>query len=421
MKNRMKLMIVFTAILVMLTGCFGSDKPVANVSSGGITDNLSMPWIASKNTTRINSAKAAEAAAIVSQTLWMATSDTNRPGGVIIADPTDWQAALVSANLIHHPNDGPVLFADKGEVPEVTLRELKRLRPKGVDSNDSIQVILVGNLDAKVENQIKALGYKTDRVGGVNAPALAKEVDAYYADVTKELPQSVIVGSMDSADYTMPVVNWIAHMPEPLLYVKKDEIPKETAEALSMRDGQANIYIVGPESVVSSKVEELLGQYGRVVRISGDDPYENAIAFAKYKDPATGFGWGITAPGHNFSFVSKATPELALAAAPFSHLGKHAPLLWTDKKGMPDTVMSYVMSVQPKYRDSPVEGPYNHAWLTGSMDELSEAAQGEIDTMLEIVSESGAGHGVHGGGTADKEQPTSDEHDSKGEGGSSHH
>jgi hypothetical protein len=56
------------------------------------------------------------------------------------------------------------------------------------------------------------------------------------------------------------------------------------------------------------------------------------------------------------------------------------------------------MSMQPKYKMSPTEGPYNHAWLTGGEDALSAAAQGEIDTMLEIVSESGEGHGGHGSG-----------------------
>jgi len=418
--------IVSAALLLTLTGCFDSNKPAASTGGGSMASGSSAPWIASKNTTRINADQPAEAAVIVSQTLWMATEEGNRPGGVIIADPQDWQTALVSANLIHHPNDGPVLFAGPDSVPDVTLQELKRLRPKGVDSNNGVQVMLVGNLGENVEVQIKALGYKTDRIEGGSAPAIAKAIDAYYAELTKEVPQSVIVGSMDSAEYTMPAVNWIAHMPEPLLYVQKDKIPQETIDALNTRGGGANIYILGPEGAVSANVEEQLGQYGKVIRIAGDDPYENAIAFAKFKDPETGFGWGIDSPGHNFSFAAKASPELALAAAPFSHLGKHAPLLWTDKKGMPDSVMSYVMSVQPKYKESPVEGPFNHAWLTGSTVELSIAAQGEIDAMLEIVSESGAGHGAHGGGQpAEEGQSSSGAQEGGsgggGESGGSHH
>ncbi|XID93789.1 cell wall-binding repeat-containing protein [Paenibacillaceae bacterium WGS1546] len=414
MKTGWKVGLVSVATAVALTGCFNKSNTTAPHDMNNMgqrqtgaaqnpTNPASMPWIASKNTTRINTSDPVEAAVLVSKTLWMATSDANRPGGVILANPKDWQIALVSADLIHHPNNGPVLFVNKDGVPDVTLNELKRLKPMGVDMNNGTQVILVGDLDPKVEEQVKALGYKTDKIAGGNPAAVAKAVDAYYTAVAKENPPSVIVGSMDSEEYTMPAVNWIAHMPEPLLYVKKDEVPQETIDALKTRGGKANIYILGPESVVSTKVQEQLGQYGKVVRISGNDPYSNAVAFAKYKDSATGFGWGISTPGHNFSFVNKNSAALALAAAPFSHLGKHAPLLWTDKDKLPDTVMSYVMSVEPKYKKEPTEGPYNHAWLTGSEDVLSAAAQGEIDSMLEIVSESGAGHGGHGGASTGTE------------------
>ncbi|MBP1157051.1 MULTISPECIES: cell wall-binding repeat-containing protein [unclassified Paenibacillus] len=414
MKKIFKVGIISVAAALALTGCFNNTDSSEqheghNMGNSGQqtgaapTTATSSPWIGSKNTTRINTSDPAEAAAVVSQTLWMATSDMNRPGGVVLANPDDWQTTLASANLIHHPNNGPVLFVNKDGIPDVTLNELKRLKPTGVEMNNGIQVILVGELDQKVEDQVKELGLKTDKIAGGSPAAVAKSIDAYYTNVTKETPASVIVGSMENQEFTIPAVNWIAHMPEPLLYVNKDEVPQETVDALKTRNGKANIYILGPESAVSANVQNQLGQYGKVVRIAGNDPYENAVAFAKYKDPETDFGWGITASGHNFSFVSKDTPAVALAAAPFSHLGKHAPLLLTDKDKMPESVHSYVMSMQPKYKKSPTEGPYNHAWLTGSVDSLSAAAQGEIDSMLEIVSESGEGHGGHVGGSTNNE------------------
>ncbi|MDF2815434.1 MAG: hypothetical protein K0Q81_1634, partial [Paenibacillus sp.] len=339
MKKIITMSIISVATALSLTGCFNNANssmpqeghnmgnmalPAGTVQSQQVAVS-NIPWVASKNTTRINTSEAAEAAVLISKTLWMATSDDNRPGGVVLANPKEWQTALASADLIHHPNNGPVLFVNKDGVPDVTLDELKRLKPKGVDMNNGIQVVLVGDLGQKVEDQIKALGLKTDKIAGGNPAAVAKAIDGYYALITGENPPSVIVGSMDSQEYTIPAVNWIAHMPEPLLYVKKDEVPAETVDALKTRGGKANIYLLGPKSVVSANVENQLGQYGKVVRIAGNDPYENAVAFAKYKDPLTGFGWGITTPGHNFSFVSKDSPALALAAAPFSHLGKHAP------------------------------------------------------------------------------------------------
>jgi putative cell wall-binding protein len=417
MTQTVKVGIISVAAALALTGCFNkteSSSQHEGHSMGGAGQGQQSgagsgnqpataavsAWVGSKNTTRINTSNPVEAAALISQTLWMATNDENRPGGVVLANAQDWQTTLASADLIHHPNNGPVLFVNKDGIPDVTLNELKRLKPKGVDGNNGVQVVLVGDLDPKVEEQVMALGLKTDKIAGANPAAIAKAIDAYYTKTAGENPPSVIVGSMDSQAYTIPAVNWIAHMPEPLLYVKKDEIPAETVDALKTRGGKANIYILGPESVVSANVQNQLGEYGKVVRIAGNDPYENAVAFASYKDPATGFGWGITTPGHNFSLVSKDSPILALAAAPFSHLGKHAPLLWTDKEKMPESVHRYVMSLQPKYKLSPTEGPYNHAWLTGGEDALSVSAQGEIDTMLEIVSESGEGHGGHGGGSA---------------------
>lgn len=408
MKRAIKFGIIAVAVASLSAGCLnqndtGSSQPSNRNEVQGQKPSVAaanIPWIASKNTTRINRDDPFEAAVLVSNTLWMATSDDNRPEGVILVDPKEWQTAVVGADLVHHPNNGPLLFVNKDGVPEVTLNELKRLKPKGAESNNGVQVILVGNLDQRVEDQVKEIGLKPDRIAGGSPAAVAKAVDAYYANIAKDTPASVIVGSMDSMEYTMPAANWIAHMPEPLLFVKKNEIPQETVDALKTRDGKANIYVLGPESVISAQVEQQLGKYGKVVRIWGKDPYDNAVAFAKYKDPSTGFGWGITTPGHNLSFVNKDSAALAIAAAPFSHLGKHAPLLWTDKDQLPGTVMAYVMSVQPKYDMSPTEGPYNHAWLTGSENSLTAAVQGEIDSMMEIVSRSGEDHAGmgHAGG-----------------------
>ena len=377
----------------VLSGCQDRDTAAPSNPSSGKTavsqTEVSMPWIGTKNTTRINTSDPIEAAVLASRTLWTSTNDSNKAGSVVLVDSENWQTAAASADLIHHPSNGPILFVNKDGVPEATLNELKRLKPKGAKSNDGIQVIIVGKVAGNVEEQLKPLNYKVDQVEGENPAAVAQAIDAYYAKVSGSTPESVIIGSMDSPEYTLPAVNWIAHMPEPLLYVSKDEIPQETAEALDTRGGKANIYVIGPESVVSGTVLEQLKKYGKVTRISGNDPYENAVNFAKYKDPETEFGWGIDSPGHNFSFLPADSTMLSIAVAPFSHLGKHAPLLFTDKDGMPDSVMKYVMSIQPQFTKSPTEGPYNHAWITGDGNSISEQGQSEIDDMLEIVPASG--------------------------------
>lgn len=47
------------------------------------------------------------------------------------------------------------------------------------------------------------------------------------------------------------------------------------------------------------------------------------------------------------------------------------------------------MELQPKFQDSPAEGPYNHAWITGDNLAINERAQSEIDDMLEISPTAG--------------------------------
>ncbi|WP_058304107.1 cell wall-binding repeat-containing protein [Gorillibacterium timonense] len=369
------------------TGAAAPSATAAQPATGTLT---AVPWLATKNTTRIQTSDPVEAAILVSRTLWPALSEASRTASVVLTDPANWQIAAVSADLIHHPSNGPVLFLTKDEVPSATLAELKRLNPLGAEGNRGIQVVIVGDVGENVIHQLTEAGWKTDAIPGSDPAQVAQAVDAYYAKVAGEMPEGVIIGSSEEADYTLPAVNWIAHMPEPLLYVAKDEIPAATAEALKNRNGKAQLYVLGQSTVISDKVVNELKNYGTVTRIAGKNPYENAVAFAAFKDQATDFGWGITTPGHNFSFVAKGQAALAIAAASFSHLGKHAPLLLTDKTGMPAPVMEYVMSLQPKFKDSPAEGPYNHAWLTGDAAAISVKAQDEIDQMLEIASDNGA-------------------------------
>lgn len=394
-----KVLMIGTIALILsaaLSGCQAGNKDSDTAANETKETAVTEPWIGTKNTTRINTSDPAQAAVLVSRTLWTAETENNRPSSVVLTDVSNWQIAAASTDLIHHPSNGPVLFFDKESVPSVTLEELKRLKPLGAEGNDNIQIVIVGPVASSVEEQLNTLDMKIDKIEGDEPAAIAQAIDAYYAKAAGELPQAVIVGSMDSPEYTLPAVNWIAHMPEPLLYVKKNEIPAATVEALNKREGKATIYVLGPDSVISSKVEDELKIYGSVTRIAGDNPYENAIAFARYKDTNNDFGWGITTAGHNFSFLTTDSTMLAIAAAPFSHLGKHAPLIFTEKDGLPNSVMDYLMNVQPKFQKSPAEGPYNHAWITGGNGAVSAAAQSEIDDMLEISPVSGgnphAGH-----------------------------
>ncbi|UYX53161.1 cell wall-binding repeat-containing protein [Bacillus thuringiensis] len=346
-----------------------------------------------KNVTRLNTNDPLQMAVLTSQTIWPATHKENQPGAVILVPVNEWQLGIASADLIHHPNNGPILFIEKEAVPEMSLKEIKRLNPPG--TKDGTQIMVMGDVGASTLEQLKE--YKVKQIKETDPATFAKDVDKEYADITGSYPNSVIVGSSEEEGrlYTTPAVNWISHMPEPLLYTEKDKVPEATIEALKMRKDKANIYVLGPEKIISKEVEKELSKYGKVTRISGETPTENSVAFAKFEDEKTKFGWGFTKPGHGLSFVSSKTPDLAIAGAPFSHMGKHAPVVLLEEGKASQPVYDFLASIQPKFKDDPTLGPYNHAFLLGSTSDISFETQGILDERLEIVQESGKGHGGH--------------------------
>ncbi|MGI2774163.1 cell wall-binding repeat-containing protein [Bacillus cytotoxicus] len=346
-----------------------------------------------KNSTRLNTNDPVQMAVLTSQMIWPATHRENQPGAVILVPINEWKLGIASVDLIHHPNNGPILFVDKNGIPEATLNEIKRLQPLG--TKDGTQIMVMGDVGTSALEQLKE--YKVKQIKETDPAKFAREVDKEYADIAGRYPDNVIIGSFEEGGrlYTTPAINWIAHMPEPLLYVGKDKVPEATIEALKMRKDKANIYVLGPEAIISKEVEKQLAKYGKVTRISGDTPTENAIAFATFKDRKTKFGWGLTKPGHGISFLSTKTPDLAIAGASFSHMGKHAPVLLLEEGKVTQPVYDLLATIQPKFKDDPTLGPYNHGFLLGSTTDISFETQGILDEKLEIVQESGKGHGEH--------------------------
>lgn len=346
-----------------------------------------------KNITRIPVADPIRASIYVSQTIWPATHKENQPGAVILSPVGQWQTTLAGADLIHHPNNGPILLIHQDNIPDKVLSEIKRLNPTG--NRNGTQIVVLGDVSNNVINQLS--GYKIEQIKGKNPAEFARNVDQAYAEVSEGYPESVIIVSSEDQHklYSIPAVNWISHMPEPILFAAEHELPKETKDALKKRNKKANIYILGPEKVISKDVENQLKEYGTVHRIAGNDPVTTSIEFAKFKDKDTQFGWGITEPGHGVSFISTDSPELALAAAPFSHLGKHAPMIWLNKGQLQQETYDFLASIKPTFQDDPTTGPYNHGFIIGDQKQISFQTQGILDDKLEIAQEDGHGHGGH--------------------------
>ncbi|MGU3472136.1 cell wall-binding repeat-containing protein [Paenibacillus sp. D51F] len=356
------------------------------------------PWIATAHTTRINAADPYEAAVLASRMAWPSTEGEERLGGVVIVPRGDWIAAVLGAGLIDDAADGPLLYADADGIPEATLQELKRLRPIGAAENGGVQAILVGALGPQVQRQAEKLGLRVERIAARGAADLARAVDAYEAAQLGEYPADVLVGSGDEEArlYTAPAVSLIASGAEPLLLVSRAGVPLETAQALELRGGKARIHLIAPESIVPSEVAEALAEYGQVTRISGEDHFAQSVAMARYGEIArTGAEGSEAGISRSVSLVSSESPSLAPVAALLSRAGMSAPLLWTEKEAMPETVLAYVKSRLTEGQDSLAS--FRHAWLIGELGSLSMQAQGEVDAVVQRAAVPGLGKGEAAG------------------------
>jgi hypothetical protein len=116
-----------------------------------------------------------------------------------------------------------------------------------------------------------------------------------------------------------------------------------------------------------------------------DNPVDTAIAFAKMWDPAGNVGWKITGPGHGFTLVNINDWQGAVASAPLSHLGFHAPLLLTTSPtSLPAELDAYFSAVAPTYLNTPADGPYNMTYVMGSWNQISWSTQAHIDYISEM-------------------------------------
>jgi hypothetical protein len=296
---------------------------------------------------------------------------------VILVDSGDWQAGVTAALLAANPIGAPLLLSDSGDLPPVTRDTLRRLKPKGSDLSKDAKVIRIGDKPARPR------GFKTAIVEGTDPYERAAAIDRFFSAAKGKPSAHVVVASGERAEYAMPAAAWAARSGDSVLLTRRDAVPKPTRKALQEHE-KPEIYLLGPKQVVSPAVEKELSKLGKVRRIQGPTPVQNAIAFARYQ--RGGFGWGVTVPGYNFTLASTSRPLDAAASAALAGKGVFAPLLLTDRADrLPEPLESYLLSVQPGFEDDPGQAVYNHVWLLGDDKTISVRAQSRLDEITELV------------------------------------
>jgi hypothetical protein len=368
---------------VAVAGC-GRETPASDPQRPALVapqraepENLGFPQTATKNTTRIPGADATQTAAAVARAVY--PSADSRPDAVTLVDSSDWRVAVAASALTAAPFKAPVLFSDGTDLPGPSASALKALAPNGSKAAGDAQIIRIGAVATPA-------GYETSDVTGTNAFGLTRGIATLIRAARPGKSARVVIASADDSSFAAPAAAYAAKSGDPVLFVTRDAVPPETRAALASLAGltRPKLYILGPSSVISPRVTRQLRRLGRITRFGGKDPVENAIAAARFKDGA--FGWGVVDPGHGFVFARAGRPLDAVAASALSGSGTFGPLLLLDDAAqLPQTIQQYLLDIQPGYSSDPVTGVYNHGWIIGTSAAISAAEQARIDALLEIV------------------------------------
>src|SRR3954464_2156927 len=278
------------AAALLLPGCSLKDSssddtggaPVATPVTGAkstdkkATEQLGFPITATRNTTRVSGSDAAADAAGVASAIFPSSSLETRPPAVVLVDKDDWQGAVAAGSLVAAPLNAPILLTDGDSLPSVTSDTLERLKPKGAQLASGAQAILVG------EKPGPPKGLKAARIRGGDPFEVAVAIDKFSSVARGKPAGDVIVASAEKPEYAIPAAAWSARSGDPVLFTKHDSVPPATIAALKQHQ-RPHIYLLGPETVVDASVEKELGKLGKVKRIQGSNPVDNAIAFARYK------------------------------------------------------------------------------------------------------------------------------------------
>ncbi len=367
----------------LLAGCSvgdDEDRPPQLGAKSGDEDaaaKLGFPSTATKNTIRVGGGDAAADAAGVASAVFPGTSDSTRPTAVVLVEKDDWQAGVTAAALTARPIGAPILLSDDGELPAITSDTLKQLKPKGSDLSKDAQVIRIGDKPARPE------GFKTAVIEGDDPYERAAAIDRFFSAAKGKPSENVVVTTGEQAEFAMPAAAWAARSGDSVLLTRKGRLPDATRKALREHE-KPNIYLLGPTSVISKAVEKDLGRLGKVTRIQGRDPVQNAIAFARFEDGD--FGWGVVVPGFNFTIAGVSRPLDAAASAALATKGVFAPLLLTNRAdSLPRPLETYLLSVQPGFEDDPGQAVYNRVWILGDDKQLSVDAQARLDQITELI------------------------------------
>ena len=219
----------------------------------------------------------------------------------------------------------PTLLVDKDSISKEVLSEIKRLNPS--------KIIIAGgklSISEKVENQIKQLGIKQQRISGHDrfetAVKLGEQVRA-NSDNKKEI---ILVNGFNNID-ALTAGSLAAKLNIPVLLTENGQLNKTTEKAI--KDwGIEKVTIIGGKTQVSEAIKVKLQESKITVeRLAGRTRVDTALEVAK----------AVNSDPDKVIFANKTAYPDALIA-PYLSKAEQAPIMLIDKDEAPLSVKQYL-------------------------------------------------------------------------------
>lgn len=331
-----------------------------------------------KNVVRIPGIAPADTAAAAVLAVYPPSGNA-RPNGWVLTTPGNWQHALLAAQFAAQPSSAGLLVTNHAFLPSSSEDVLGRVAAATFPRSGGVQTLLLDSVGRDVLLYLTKLKLRVAQLPAPDPQALALRLVPFRGGFAHSFSSDVVVVSSQARDYALPAGAWSAYSGDSIAFVTRDAIPAATRALLLQRGkllaAKPSIYILGPRSVVSQGVQAQLAAYGTVKRIAGPDPVATAIAFARYRDPTTGFGWGLRHGPASVSLLDTSDPGNAIGAYDLAATGPQAPLLLTTRPGpLPATLAGYLQQLRGTGS--------SQGYVLGDTSSISSATLRELDGLL---------------------------------------
>lgn len=219
----------------------------------------------------------------------------------------------------------PTLLVDKDSISKEVLSEIKRLNPS--------KIIIAGgklSISEKVENQIKQLGIKQQRISGHDRFETAVKLGEQVRANSNNKKEIILVNGFNNID-ALTAGSLASKLNIPVLLTENDQLNETTEKAI--KDwGIEKVTIIGGKTQVSEKIEEKLQNSGlKVDRLAGRTRVDTALEVAK----------AVNSDPDKVIFANKDAFADALLA-PYLSNAEKAPIVLIDKDEASVSVKQYL-------------------------------------------------------------------------------